>query len=74
VTDFQNWDADMDAWGLTDERRTYHLRRLHAYHSALTDKHIARYERTSRLERWFALASVIALVVLVVQSVAGGAR
>lgn len=68
--DVELWNADMDAWRLTPQQRTHHLRRLHGYHSALMDRHIARYERASRAEAAFAVAALAAVIVLIVLAVA----
>jgi hypothetical protein len=61
-SDVDNWNADMDAWGLTGARRTHHLNRLHAYHLGLYQRYTALYERTSHAERWLALAALVVLI------------
>jgi hypothetical protein len=63
VSDFEDWNADMDAWGLVDSQRTHHLWRLHTYHRRLMDWHWRKYERTDVVQAWFALALVVSLCV-----------
>lgn len=61
--DVRDWTADMDAWDLSDDQRTHHLWRLHAYHRRIEDLHWRRWERASTAEAWFAAALVLAVVV-----------
>lgn len=64
--DVSNWNADIEAWGLIGEQRTHYFRRLHAYHSALMDRAVARYRRAQVAEGIFALLAFVAVVVLLV--------
>jgi hypothetical protein len=60
-SDIENWNADMAAWRLSPDQRVHHLRRLLAHHQRLAEMYWGRYERTSRLEFWFALAALVSL-------------
>lgn len=64
MTDVENWNADMDAWGLTGSARTHYLWRLHHYHSRIAALHWRRYERARRIEAWFAALLLISLIVM----------
>jgi hypothetical protein len=63
MNDLEQWEADMDAWGLTDTRRVHHLWRLHAYHRRTEAVHWRRCERADRAQAWIALAVLVAVVV-----------
>jgi hypothetical protein len=66
MSDVENWNADMDAWGLTGDERTHHLHRLHDYHRRIEALWWRRYERSSRAQGWFALLTVVSAVVALV--------
>lgn len=73
MTDVENWNADMDAWGLTGHERVHHLRRLYAHHKRLELRAWVRYRRADRLQNWFALAAAVSLAVLLLSAIAGAA-
>lgn len=71
ATDVEQWNADMDAWGLTGLQRTHHLRRLHEYHLRIEALHWRRWERWDVFERWFTVAAGIAALFGLVLVIAG---
>lgn len=72
--DVRNWNADMDAWGLTEAQRVHHLYRLHDYHRRIEALHWQRWERWDVFERWFAVAAGIAALVSVIVLLSGCAH
>lgn len=66
MADVDNWNADMDAWGLTGTARVHHLRRLHAYHRRIEALHWRRWERIDVIQGWICLALVVWLIVSLV--------
>lgn len=63
MNDPDDWNADMDAWGLTDDQRTYHLWRLHAYHRRIEALHWRRWDRADVAQGWLGLAALVALAI-----------
>lgn len=69
MSSFEDWNADMDAWGLVGSQRVHHLWRLHAYHCRIADRRQRGIDHTDIVHALFALAMVlIALVSLMVAS------
>lgn len=72
--DVENWNADMEAWGLTGSARAHHLMRLHDYHRRVEALHWRRWDRWDGIERWFFVVAGVAALIGLIATLAGGGR